>query len=82
MRTTLKGAVSIGAVASLMALAACGGGSAAGSGSTTLHLVAYSVPQLADEAIEKQWATTPAGKGTHWQESYGASGDQSRAVEG
>jgi sulfate transport system substrate-binding protein len=38
------------------------------------------VPKEANNAIQKKFAETPEGKGVVWQESYGASGDQSRAV--
>lgn len=61
-----------------------GGGSASassGKGSTRLALVAYSTPQVVyDEAIPG-FRKTPAGKDVGFTESYGGSGDQSRAVE-
>jgi sulfate/thiosulfate-binding protein len=50
------------------------------SGPVELSLVAFSVPKAANEEIEKAFAATPQGEGTTWAESYGASGDQSRAV--
>ncbi|HUP99161.1 MAG TPA: sulfate ABC transporter substrate-binding protein [Aeromicrobium sp.] len=54
-----------------------------GSGkATTLDLVAYSTPQTAYQAIEKAFGKTDAGAGVTFKESYGPSGDQSRAVEG
>ncbi|WP_228265972.1 sulfate ABC transporter substrate-binding protein [Microlunatus elymi] len=73
-----------------VALAGCVGGSASGSdsgtadgaGGTQLHLVGYSTPKTANDAAEQAFAATDAGKGVTWQESYGASGDQSRAVAG
>ncbi|MFC3505536.1 sulfate ABC transporter substrate-binding protein [Micromonospora krabiensis] len=71
-------AVALALVAAL-ALSACGGGSAAG-GSTTLSIVGYAVPEAANKAIAAQWNKTDAGKGVRFQTSYGASGDQSRAV--
>jgi sulfate transport system substrate-binding protein len=49
---------------------------------TTLDLVAYSTPQTAYQSIEKAFKKTHAGAGVTFKESYGASGDQSRAVEG
>jgi sulfate/thiosulfate-binding protein len=48
---------------------------------TELNLVGYAVPKAANNAIQKLWADTPEGEGVTWVESYGASGDQSRAVE-
>ena len=47
----------------------------------TLNLVAFAVPKAANNAIQALWAKTPEGAGVTWVESYGASGDQSRAVE-
>jgi sulfate/thiosulfate transport system substrate-binding protein len=82
------------APAALMAasgVVACGGTSGAsdqasasgdGGGKTTLTLVAYSTPQEAYEAIVPAFQETPAGKGVTFDQSYGASGEQSRAVEG
>jgi sulfate transport system substrate-binding protein len=46
-----------------------------------LSLVAYSTPQEAYEAIIKAFQKTPEGKNITFTQSYGASGDQSRAVE-
>lgn len=61
----------------------CVGGSASGaSNATTVHLVGFSTPKEANDALEREWAETADGKGVTWQESYGASGDQSRAVAG
>ncbi len=67
-------------------VAACGGGSsdvAGGSsqqGATTVTLVAYSVPEPGWSKIIPAFAATPEGKGVAVRASYGASGDQSRAV--
>jgi sulfate transport system substrate-binding protein len=46
----------------------------------TLSLVGFAVPEAANKAIQAKWAETPDGKGVKWETSYGASGDQSRAV--
>ena len=83
-RRTLLSVVAT-AVASLT-LAGCVGGATASpeaSGSvatTTLHLVGFAVPKEANNAIQAKFAQTEAGQGVVWEESYGASGDQSRAV--
>jgi sulfate/thiosulfate transport system substrate-binding protein len=72
------------AAASLLAVAACGGGAEAGGeggDSTQLSLVGFAVPEAANKAIAEKWAQTDDGAGVEWQTSYGASGDQSRAVE-
>ncbi|HTI35020.1 MAG TPA: substrate-binding domain-containing protein, partial [Miltoncostaea sp.] len=47
---------------------------------TKLSLVAYSTPQEAYDALIPAFQKTPAGRGVTFSESYGASGDQSRAV--
>lgn len=73
---------------------ACGGGadddssgSSASSGAdgsnnpkVNLSLVGFAVPQAANNAAQAVFAKTAAGRNTTWTESYGASGDQSRAV--
>jgi sulfate transport system substrate-binding protein len=70
----------------LLALAAagCGGGDetagASGSGGT-LSLVAYSTPREAYEEIIPAFQETDAGAGFDFDQSYAASGEQSRAVE-
>jgi sulfate transport system substrate-binding protein len=46
----------------------------------TLSLVAYSTPQAAYQKIIKAFQATAAGKDVKFTQSYGASGDQSRAV--
>jgi sulfate/thiosulfate transport system substrate-binding protein len=47
---------------------------------TTLSLVAYSVPRDALGAVIKAWQQTPDGQDVSFTQSYGASGDQARAV--
>ncbi|MEV6931564.1 sulfate ABC transporter substrate-binding protein [Dactylosporangium sp. NPDC051485] len=54
-----------------------GGG---GGGEVTLALVAYSTPQAAYEQLIAAFQKTDAGKKIKFTQSYGASGDQSRAV--
>jgi sulfate/thiosulfate-binding protein len=63
-------------------LSACAGtsSSSSSSGSVTLSLVAYSTPQAAYEKLIAAFQKTDAGKGVTFRQSYGASGDQSRAV--
>ena len=72
-------ALSLAACASTDAPAATSGGGTAKT--VTLSLVAYSTPQAAYEKIEAAFQKTPAGKNVKFTQSYGASGDQSRAVE-
>jgi len=68
-------------------LAACGGGASDVAGETagdkadtTLTLVAYAVPEPGWSKIIPAFAATPEGNGVAVTTSYGASGDQSRAV--
>lgn len=68
------------AAAIALTATACGSGSGGGD-KTTLSLVAYSTPQAAYEKIIAAFQDTPAGKDIDFKQSYGASGDQSRAVE-
>jgi sulfate transport system substrate-binding protein len=71
------------AVAAALVLAACGGSSSSSGGSSggQLSLVAYSTPQEAYQQLIPQFQKTPAGRGVSFKQSYGASGDQERAVE-
>jgi sulfate/thiosulfate transport system substrate-binding protein len=85
IRNSWRHAAVLAAAASL--LAACGGGSSdvvgggdAGSAETTLTLVAYAVPEPGWSKIIPAFAATDEGKGVAVTTSYGASGDQSRAV--
>jgi sulfate transport system substrate-binding protein len=62
-----------------------GGGDASGSDpsrNVKLSLVGYSVAKTANNAAEADFQKTDAGKGVTFTESYGASGDQARAVIG
>jgi sulfate transport system substrate-binding protein len=62
--------------------AGCGGQSGASdSKGGKLALVAYSTPQEAYEKIIPAFTKTSAGKGVGFTQSYGASGEQERAVE-
>jgi len=80
------------ALATILVVAACGGSSdekgggstasgSSGGGKTTLSLVAYSTPQVVYDEIIPEFQKTPEGEGVEFKTSFGASGDQSRAVE-
>src|SRR5262245_27973638 len=75
------------AAAALIALALFGAAASASSSGTAatkdvkLTLVAYSTPREAYGKIIEGFQKTPAGKGVSFDQSYGASGEQSRAVE-
>jgi sulfate/thiosulfate-binding protein len=63
-------------------LAGCGGSSSEeGAGGEELTLVAYSTPREAYATLTKQFSQTAEGEGVSFSESYGSSGEQSRAVE-
>jgi sulfate/thiosulfate-binding protein len=72
------GAALLAAVALLAA--GCGGSGGSGGGDK-LTLVAYSTPREAYEQLIPAFQKTAAGKGTSFSQSYGASGDQSRAIQ-
>jgi sulfate/thiosulfate transport system substrate-binding protein len=65
--------------AALLAAAVVVGAQAASTG-TTLSLVAYSTPKDAYAKIIPAFQATAAGKNVSFNQSYGASGDQARAV--
>jgi sulfate/thiosulfate transport system substrate-binding protein len=60
-----------------LVLSACGSSS---SGGNKLALVAYSTPKGAYEKLIPAFQATSAGKGISFSQSYGGSGEQSRAV--
>jgi sulfate/thiosulfate-binding protein len=67
------------------ALAGCGGpaedsAASGGDGGTKLSLVAYSTPKEAFAQLIPAFQKTAEGKDVSFTQSYGASGDQSRAV--
>ncbi|GHJ47012.1 sulfate ABC transporter substrate-binding protein [Catellatospora sp. TT07R-123] len=82
MKNRIRATVAL-AAAAVLALSACGGkedNSGTPASDTTLHIVGFAVPEQANKAIAAAWNKTDAGKGVKFQTSYGASGDQSRAV--
>ncbi len=86
-------ALTTAATAAALTLTACAGGSsdvaaqpvagtAAGAGAvtSTVNLFAYAVPKVAFDVLIPAFQKTPEGAGVVFQQSYGASGDQSRKV--
>ena len=76
------------AAASLV-MTACAGGSSdtvgaaaaePAAGSSNINLFAYAVPKPGYDKLIPAFQATDAGKGVQFQQSYGASGDQSRKV--
>ncbi|MCB0894975.1 MAG: sulfate ABC transporter substrate-binding protein [Nocardioides sp.] len=78
MNRTFKVAAAV-SVTGVLALAGCSGDSSADSGDT-LNVVGYSVLEQANEGVINAFNDTDAGDGVTVKGSYGASGDQSRAV--
>jgi sulfate transport system substrate-binding protein len=66
----------------VVALGAIVGVAACGSSGSSLSLVAYSTPQqVYEQSLEPAFKKTSDGKDVDFSNSFGASGDQSRAVE-
>jgi sulfate/thiosulfate-binding protein len=88
-KVTRRRSVNAALLAALLALAAviagCGSSSDDSSGSSSgggkLDVVGYSTPEAVyQEDLEPAFEKTPAGSGVSFSNSFGASGDQSRAV--
>ncbi|EWT03655.1 sulfate ABC transporter substrate-binding protein [Intrasporangium oryzae NRRL B-24470] len=85
-------AIAAATLSAALGLSACAGGSsdvvdqpgatnaAAGVQTSTVNLYAYAVPKVAFDVLIPAFQKTPAGAGVQFQQSYGASGDQSRKV--
>lgn len=72
-------AVGIAAAAAVgLGVAGCGSN---GDSASSVTLVAYSTPREVYEKLIPAFQATPAGEGVTFEQSYGASGEQSRAVE-
>ncbi|WP_068273830.1 sulfate ABC transporter substrate-binding protein [Aldersonia kunmingensis] len=89
MKRGLRSVAIASALVGVLALTACGGGSSdvvgeenASSGEGgTLNLYAYAVPKPGFDKVIPAFNATEEGKGVTFQQSYGASGDQSRKVK-
>lgn len=82
-RYRLQGLLVIALIAFAAVIAGCGSSSSdSDSGGGEVEVVAYSTPQTAyEEHLEPGFTDTDAGSGVSFTNSFGASGDQSRAVE-
>jgi sulfate/thiosulfate-binding protein len=87
LRRTFAALLALGA---LLVVAGCGGASdstgaadvsGGGDAKTTLSLVAYSTPEVVYDEIIPDFQKTAEGADVGFKTSFGASGDQSRAVE-
>jgi sulfate/thiosulfate transport system substrate-binding protein len=76
-RLVTRVGIAVFALGATLGIAACGGGSG-----STLNLVAYSTPQqVYEDKLEPGFKDTSNGKEVDFSNSFGSSGDQSRAVE-
>src|SRR6188508_327086 len=82
MRKTIGVVVVVGLLAAgLVATAGMGSAASKRSTDTRLNLVAYSTPRAAYAQLIPAFQKTPEGDGVSFTQSYGASGDQARAVK-
>lgn len=77
MKTSIKAAATV--VAGVLALAGCSSSASTDDGET-LNINAFSVMEAANEPVFADFEKTDAGRDVQFETSYGASGDQSRAV--
>ena len=78
MTKTIK-AAAVG-LAGVLALSACTSTGASGGDGDDISVVAFSVMETANEPVFEAFQDTDEGEDTEFAPSYGASGDQSRAV--
>jgi sulfate/thiosulfate-binding protein len=71
-------AVAAALTATVVGVTGCG--SSSGSKKNEINLVGFSILQQPNAALIKDFGKTAAGKGVKFTTSYGASGDQARAV--
>ena len=76
MLTSKRIAASVSALAVMAVAAGCGGSSS----KDTVDLIAYSTPQAVYAKLIPAFQATSAGKGAKFNQSYGPSGTQSKAV--
>ena len=77
MNLKLKAAV-VGTLAGVLAVSSC---SASGNSKDSIDVVGFSILKTPNEAVFNAFKDTDDGKDVKFSTSYGASGDQSRAVE-
>ena len=81
MNSRIKAALAATVIGAL-GLSACSGAKGGDSDGDQLSVVGYSVLEAANEPVFEEFEGTDEGEGVTFKTSYGASGDQSRAVEG
>lgn len=78
MNKTINAAAA--ALTGMLVLSACTSTGASGDDADTVSVVAFSVMETANEPVFEAFQDTDGGKDAEFAPSYGASGDQSRAV--
>ena len=68
-------------ITGMLALTACSSADGTSSDGDTISIVGFAVPEAANKNIATEFAKTEEGADVTFETSYGASGDQSRAVE-
>jgi len=68
-------------LSALVALSACSGSAGSDDSADQLSVVGFSILEAANKPILEDFQATDEGKGVTFKTTYGASGDQSRAVE-
>jgi sulfate/thiosulfate-binding protein len=80
-RRGMHGGLLIGLVVLPLVAAGCSSSGSSSSSGAKLDVVGYSTPEsVYQEGLEPAFEKTPAGKDVSFSNSFGASGDQSRAV--
>jgi sulfate/thiosulfate-binding protein len=78
-KLALQLGIALLALGATIGVAACGGSA---SGADSVDLVAYSTPQqVYEDKLQPAFQNAEAGDGVDFSNSFGSSGDQSRAVE-
>src|SRR5690242_19611500 len=76
------GAILAAVALSIGVAAGCGSSDSSSGGSGSIDVVGYSTPETVyTDSLQPAFNKTPQGKGVSFSDSFGASGDQSRAVE-
>jgi len=81
MNKRILGAVALAVAAAVTAAVVAGGNANARTADTKVTLVAYSTPRDAYGRIIPEFQKTAKGKDVEFEQSYGASGEQARAVK-
>src|SRR5829696_1960244 len=81
MNKRILGAAALAGVAAVTAAVVAGGNASARTGETKLTLDAYSTPRDAYARIIPEFQKTAKGNDVEFEQSYGGSGEQARAVK-